>query len=158
MQRRRQPERITNGVVVPRQTISERTKQEVLLSSKRRCPLCYRSGNTGPREGAVAHIEQGSQSGAIDNLVFLCLEHHHQLDNGSLTPAEVKEARAALYRAISADSVQYADERPWRAYEQHVVDLIRSSTSEQLGDNFGLRKGELCQGRSGVAHEVDVAV
>ena len=140
---------------MPRKPISDRAKQEVLLSSKRRCALCFVSGNEEPRKGAVAEMDHGASSSSAQNLVFLCLEHHRQVDQGALTAAEVRQARARLCKALNAESPRIADERPWTAYEEHVVALIRSSMGERLGDYFGLRRGDLLVGRSGVAYEVD---
>jgi Restriction endonuclease len=143
---------------VPRQQISEQAKHEVLLASKRRCPLCFVAGNRGPRKGAVAHIDRNRSSSAANDLVFLCLDHHRQLDEGSLTTAEITTARAALYKALNTESPHFLDERPWSAYERLVVDLVRSSMAERLGDYFGLRAGDSLTGRSGIVHEVDLVV
>jgi hypothetical protein len=106
----------------------------------------------------VAHIDPHAKVDVVDNLVFLCLEHHRQLDSGSITPQQVRRARSELYEGVENTSLQFTSDRPWRAYEEHVADLVRSSTIQRLGDHFGLRRGELRTGRSGISHELDLAV
>jgi hypothetical protein len=145
---------------VARRKPSERSKHEVLLKSKRRCPLCFASGKTDPQKGGLVHIEPRSRKGDDDpnNLVYLCLQHHYELDKGSVTAEEVKKARAQLYESMNVDTRQLSSERPWQEYEELVVNLIRSAVSERLNDYFKLLKFPLYTGRSGVSHEVDLSI
>ena len=54
----------------------------------------------------MAHIDGDSSNSAIDNLVFLCLEHHDEFDSRTsqskgLTPGEVARYRSELYEHFS---------------------------------------------------------
>jgi hypothetical protein len=143
---------------VSRRTIPERIKQNVLLRSRRRCPVCFLEGKGEPQEGALAHIDRALQKDEADNLVFLCLPHHHQLDEGSLTPKKVKQARAKLYEAFDDGQADLAKQHTWHAYEESIVNLFRSAIANRFGDSFSLYKSSLYRSRSGVSHEVDLAV
>lgn len=89
----------------------------LLLRSKRRCALCYRSGNTHPQPGSVAHIraESAGESDSLDNLVYLCAMHHATLDrqgSGNWSPAEVAAARDELYRDMDREAADLTSHRP----------------------------------------------
>ncbi len=142
-----------------RKSIPESIKQSILLSSKRRCALCFVAGKNEPQEGSIAHIE-GSSKEQSDNLVYLCSDHHRQLDKGSsLGIGEVKKARAALYRAMKSENVDVDSRRQtWQVYEKRIVDVVRSAMFERFGDSFTLLTNSLVSGRSGVSHEVDLEI
>lgn len=143
-----------------RTAIPDRAIQEVLIRSKRRCPLCFVAGKLEPRDGNIAHIDRDPSNNDNDNLVYLCLQHHHEVDeSGSTRIEEIKKARRELYQVMDADPMQGEKRRaPWHVYEDLVVDWVRSAVAKRLGDFFALRKAGLYRGRSGVSHEVDLAV
>ncbi len=77
----------------------------LLLLSKRRCALCYRTGKTRPQPGSFAHIERVArgEEETLDNLVYLCAQHHAGFDRQSpkkLSSTEVRAARDELYSAM----------------------------------------------------------
>lgn len=75
---------------------------EVLTASLRRCCLCFAlRGDGTEKKGQVAHLDQDPSNAALDNLAFLCFDHHDQYDSKTsqskgLTIDEVKRHRAAL--------------------------------------------------------------
>jgi predicted nucleotide-binding protein len=90
----------------PRKT-SRKGIDAVLLQSRRRCALCYAAGDETPKIGNVAHIVPLASGGGheAENLVFLCMEHHYELDQASIGPSSevVRAARDSLYRAVAAE-------------------------------------------------------
>lgn len=58
--------------------------------------------NKEQRQGQIAHLDQDPSNNKLDNLVWLCLEHHDQYDSKSsqsksITVHEVKAYRQELY-------------------------------------------------------------
>lgn len=89
----------------PRKT-SHTSIEAVLLCSRRRCALCYVAGDETPKQGNVAHIVPLVNGGAnqFENLVFLCLQHHGEIDKArGPSPDRVRAARDILYRAVAAE-------------------------------------------------------
>jgi hypothetical protein len=80
----------------------------VLVLSKRRCCLCYCwDEHKGRRKGQIAHINRKRDDSRFDNLVWLCVEHHDEYDSRTsqskgITPGELREHRAQLYKEINA--------------------------------------------------------
>lgn len=57
------------------------------------------------RNGQIAHLNQNASDADLDNLAFLCFEHHNEYDSTTrqskgLTRKEVLMHRAALYKAV----------------------------------------------------------
>jgi hypothetical protein len=82
------------------------SQQEVLEKSARRCCLCYGlHGDLSTKSGQIAHLDRNRRNNVVDNLAFLCLEHHDEYDTRTSqskgwTMKEVKRYRDALYMAI----------------------------------------------------------
>jgi hypothetical protein len=141
-----------------RKISSKAATESVLLRSRRRCAVCYVSGNEDARSGAVSLLDRSGSRNDPDNLVFLCLEHHRQLDAGTMS-TDVRKARRELYRAMGAGPISPAlpvDDA--NAYERMVVEVIRDDFRERLGDHFALWPDTLLHGRAGVAHQLDAVV
>ena len=81
---------------------------KVLLSSGRRCALCYGLyGDTALKEGQIAHVDRNAENAAEDNAAWLCLDHHSKYDSRSqqaksYTPEELKAYRARLYEYMTS--------------------------------------------------------
>jgi hypothetical protein len=79
---------------------------EVLLKSGRRCCICFGlNADMECKRGQIAHLDQNPQNDNVDNLAFLCLQHHDEYDTRTSqskgwTVREAKEYRAMLYAAI----------------------------------------------------------
>jgi pyrimidine deaminase RibD-like protein len=89
-----------------RRRIPAATETSVLLKSARRCTLCHHlSGDGREKHGQIAHLDGDPANNTEDNLVFMCLEHHSLYDSKTRQHknygiAEIKRARARLYRAV----------------------------------------------------------
>jgi len=90
-----------------RKPIPRATQLGVLDRSRRRCALCFHlTGDLAEKIGQLAHLDGDRANGAEDNLAWLCLTHHSQLDSRTsqhknYTVAEVKAARDRLYAAFA---------------------------------------------------------
>jgi len=91
-----------------RRRLSSTAEVQVLSMSRRRCAICYGLlGDTGIKDGQIAHLDRNRNNNDIDNLCFLCLNHHNTYDAKMLqakhlTVDEVKIYRMELYAAIKA--------------------------------------------------------
>ena len=91
-----------------RRTISQQDQTHVLVSSARRCCLCYGlNGDLKRKDGQIAHLDHDPSNSDPDNLAYLCFEHHNEYDSQQrqgkgLTILEVKIYRSRLYDAITA--------------------------------------------------------
>jgi hypothetical protein len=96
--------------VPERKKIPDNIVAEILVSSKRRCCICVAVRNDATeKRGQIAHLDHDPSNNRIDNLAFLCLDHHDQYDSRSsqskgYTLEEVKRYRALL--VSSAESPQ----------------------------------------------------
>lgn len=82
---------------------SPEVELQVLLSSRRRCCLCYGlHGDLRVKQGQLAHLDRNPANSSADNLAFMCLEHHDWFDtkpsqSKRATPEEAKHYREKLY-------------------------------------------------------------
>ena len=79
----------------------------VITQSKRRCCICYGlNRNKDIKKGQISHLDHNPSNYDIDNLAYLCLEHHDEYDgktsqSKSFQIEEVKKYRKELYDSFS---------------------------------------------------------
>ncbi len=82
---------------IPREIVAA-----VVARCRRRCCICYGlQTDKSEKKGQIAHLDHESSNNALDNLVFLCLEHHDQYDTSTsqskgLTAEELRRYHAEL--------------------------------------------------------------
>ncbi len=88
---------------MPRKKLTQSTQTEVFILSRRRCCVCYglNRDDTAKKE-QIAHPDEDPTNDVLDNLAFLCFNHHDDLDSKpsqskGLTANEVKRYRQELY-------------------------------------------------------------
>src|SRR6266849_3306310 len=92
---------MTGRVSIPPEVVAD-----VVVSSRRRCCICFAlGGDSTEKKGQVAHLDRDASNSSIQNLVFLCLEHHEQYDSRTsqskgLTVEEVRRYRGQLERFV----------------------------------------------------------
>ncbi|MBU1725611.1 MAG: hypothetical protein KJ892_17335 [Gammaproteobacteria bacterium] len=97
---------------MPRKPVTPTTQSAVLVSSRRRCCICFGlNRDTSLKQGQIAHLDQDSSNPSEENLAFLCFDHHDQYDSKTrqsknFTIDEVKRYRDELYKAIKMAFVQ----------------------------------------------------
>jgi hypothetical protein len=90
-----------------RKAVPQETQDKVLAACRRRCAICFGlHDDMGVKRGQIAHLDRDATNPALDNLVFLCLEHHDQYDSRTsqskgLTPEEVRQFREELIEAVA---------------------------------------------------------
>jgi len=78
----------------------------VLTSSGRRCCICFGLNDDFlVKKGQIAHLDRNPSNYNIDNLAWLCFEHHDEYDSRTsqskgLTLLEVKVYRNSLYNSV----------------------------------------------------------
>ncbi|MCJ7773740.1 MAG: hypothetical protein MUP22_11485 [Desulfobacterales bacterium] len=86
-----------------RKSVPKSVETEVLTKSRRRCCLCYGlKRDDSEKAGQIAHLDGNASNNDIQNLAFLCLEHHDKYDGSTsqskgYTIQEVKNYRRQLY-------------------------------------------------------------
>ncbi len=89
-----------------RKAIPSETQKTVLLKSRRRCCLCFwLEGRDEVQKGNIAHLDGRSENAEQNNLVFLCFDHHDDLDGTTrlakgLREDEVRHWRDELYKEM----------------------------------------------------------
>ena len=89
-----------------RRPIPSAMLDEVLCLSRRRCCICFGlNRDLSLKQGQVAHLDRDRSHNDLDNLAFLCLDHHDQYDGRTsqskgLTPGEVRRFRKDLHEVI----------------------------------------------------------
>lgn len=84
-------------------------QDKIITLSGRKCCLCFGiNSDFSPKKGQIAHLDQKPENNAIDNLAWLCLDHHDEYDSRTsqskgLTIGEVKQYRDKLYEAVEKD-------------------------------------------------------
>jgi hypothetical protein len=79
---------------------------ELLTLSRRRCAICFGlEGELALKRGQIAHLDGNPSNNQIDNLAFLCFDHHDEYDSSTrqskgLQIKEVKIYRQGLYEAV----------------------------------------------------------
>lgn len=95
-----------------RKSINSQTQAEVLLNSRRRCCLCFgfeRDFNL--KKGQIAHIDRNNSNPKIENLVFLCFNHHDEYDSQTsqskgISAKELENYKIELQKHIAEWEIQ----------------------------------------------------
>lgn len=90
-----------------RKKIKSTTETTILTKSRRRCALCFGlEGDYSEKLGQIAHLDKDRSNDKLDNLGYLCFDHHSKYDSTSsqhknYTITEVKTYREQLYSEMS---------------------------------------------------------
>lgn len=81
--------------VAPKDTV----QADVLLRSRRRCCICYGlNRDLTIRKGQIAHLDQDRNNNKLENLVFLCIDHHDEYDSKTSQSKGIQKKEVELYR------------------------------------------------------------
>lgn len=106
-----------------RRRLSEKIATEVLVASRRRCCLCfYLLDRRTTCRGQIAHLNRRRDDDRVENLVWLCFDHHDEFDSRTsqskgLTPGEVKVYRDRLIAEMRFTELPPGDETARAAKE-----------------------------------------
>ena len=90
-----------------RKTISREVETEVLVLSRRRCCICFAiNRDFSEKKGQIAHLDKERTNPNLENLAYLCLDHHDSYDSRTsqsknYTINEIKRFREILYNAVA---------------------------------------------------------
>lgn len=86
-------------MVEKRQNLTDGIQAEVLKRSRRRCCVCYGlNRDTEIKKGQIAHLDQNRNNNNLDNLVFLCLDHHDEYDSKTSQSKGLRQKEIEGYR------------------------------------------------------------
>jgi len=86
---------------------------EVLERSARRCCICYGLyGDLACKRGQIAHLDRNHQNNNVDNLAFLCLEHHDEYDTPTSQSKGWTIREAKRYRTMLYDKIEEMRQTP----------------------------------------------
>jgi hypothetical protein len=67
-----------------RKRIPDSTQAEVLVQSRRRCCICFGLRRDDEvKKGQIAHLDGNRNNNKIENLAFLCFDHHDEFDTST---------------------------------------------------------------------------
>ncbi|MGE4068690.1 MAG: hypothetical protein AB7H88_18090 [Vicinamibacterales bacterium] len=122
-----------------RAIISAETQTAVLTACRRRCAVCFGlNRSTSIVSGQIAHLDQNSGNPSLDNLVFLCLEHHDQFDSRTSQSKGLTAAEVRLFRDELIAVIGHAWRQPIRIGETQVEVQPQDGVSGRWvrGDDF----------------------
>lgn len=137
-----------------RKKIPDDIQKEVLVTSRRRCCICYGlNRDISIKKGQIAHLDGDNENYKFDNLAFLCFDHHDEYDgktsqSKNFTIKEVKEYRAELYENVltSIDTTKKTD------YSEIKKSELKTLIIEILEDNYGsINNLSLLSSKTGVS-------
>lgn len=138
-----------------RKKIPDNIQKEVLVTSRRRCCICYGlNRDISIKKGQIAHLDgDNNNNNKFDNLAFLCFDHHDEYDgktsqSKNFTIKEVKKYRAELYENVltSIDTTKKTD------YNEIKKSELKTLIIEILEDNYGrINNLRLLSSKTGVS-------
>ena len=96
-----------------RSRIPSETEKKVLLLSRRRCVICFGlNRDASIKRGQIAHLDQDRSNNKIENLAFLCLDHHDEYDSRTSQSKGFRKIEVQYYRAELAEALQASFSTP----------------------------------------------
>lgn len=90
-----------------RKRIPDPVQNELFAASMRICALCFGLKNDATeKRGQIAHLNKDNTQTRLDDLVWLCMEHHDLYDSTTrqtknYTVSEVRSYRSKLYKHVN---------------------------------------------------------
>lgn len=89
-----------------RKSIPDSTIADLLVSTRRRCCLCYFLANDrSQKKVQIAHIDRKRDNDAPANLVPLCLDHHDEYDSRTSQSKGITEEELGRYKNMLVDTI-----------------------------------------------------
>ena len=111
------------------------TQFEVLYSSARRCCVCFAlDRDYSEKKGQIAHLDRDPSNNSLNNLAWLCLEHHDAYDTRTSQSKGLSESEVRRYRQLLYDEV--VKRREPEAGDDTAAEKILKN--KLIRDNIGL--------------------
>ena len=105
-----------------RSGIPRKTENKVLLSSRRRCAICFGlNRDDSEKRGQIAHLDHDRSNNKIGNLAFLCLDHHDQYDSCTSQSKGFRSTEVKCYRAELEDALLAALSAPLELHKDEAT-------------------------------------
>ena len=114
--------------------------------SRRRCCVCFSlQGDFSQKKGQIAHLDRNPANAVLENLAWLCLDHHDEYDSitsqsKGLTTAEVKFYRDELYQAIQEKfavlQVETLEEASSNLWTEDMREVLREMLGNKIADKM----------------------
>lgn len=135
---------MTNKPQNRRPKIPQDIETSLLSKSRRRCCLCFAlNQDFTEKKGQIAHLDHNPANNALENLAWLCFNHHDAYDSTTrqsknYTIGEAKAYRSQLYEVIEQVSQQ--------AVEKYLLELPsiqdRTQNNQQPKQRYITLKGQ----------------
>lgn len=119
-----------------RKKIPDAILTELFTLSARRCALCFcLEADFKEKSGQVAHLDQDNSNDSLNNLVWLCLEHHDKYDSKTSQTKNYTKNELISYRARLYEEVKNFNARnsvPSENSDHQVIERALSSLFEYI--------------------------
>jgi len=130
-----------------RRRISPRVETLVATLSHRRCCLCvFLEGRDEVRKGQIAHLNGDCMDNRLENLAWLCLDHHDDYDSRTsqskgLTEGELRHWRDQLLRKYEGPDATWTVQNA-TAEVRAETQQLRAGDSRMEGGPGAFRSGK----------------
>jgi len=95
-----------------RSKIKPDTQVQLFKLSRRRCCFCfYLRNDITEKKGQIAHVDRNRNNNSIQNLAWLCLEHHDEYDTQTSQSKGLTKEELIEYRTLLHEQVEKTFER-----------------------------------------------
>lgn len=82
-----------------RTRVPDSTQAEVLVQSRRRCCVCFGlNRDESVKKGQIAHLDGNRNNNVLENLAFLCFDHHDEFDSRTSQSKGLTRQEISTYR------------------------------------------------------------
>lgn len=82
-----------------RTKVPDSSQAEVLVQSRRRCCVCFGlNRDQAVKKGQIAHLDHDRNNKKIENLAFLCFDHHDEYDSQTSQSKGLLRSEIVRYR------------------------------------------------------------
>jgi hypothetical protein len=123
-----------------RKKISDSTQAEVLVQSRRRCCLCFGLRRDDEiKKGQIAHLDGDHSNNGLENLAFLCFNHHDEYDSSTSQSKGLLRQEVERYRSELIDHFGGWRNQPRR---DHLLNFLAFSIDMNAMAEAAIRVGE----------------
>ncbi len=116
-----------------RQPIPKQTETDLLLGCRRRCAICYGlHRDNRVKQGQIAHLNQKPDNNTLENLCFLCLDHHDQYDSKTSQSKKLTLDEVTSFKKELEEHIREIWNRPVANISEITVDIFTGHYERNL--------------------------